>query len=146
MFSTAHYELGNILPTNIVESQDLLEDSLNTLRDVPNEAREEGLPIPSETAIGNAKAAIKKLHSIFPSKYTACSDENGEVIITVPIKRFGCAMSLQCDSDGGLTCYVNTPVGMRRMKDYDADLAFESSNFIFKAIEELENLADARHS
>ena len=43
-----------------VESMRDWEDSLNELRHVPQEAKEDGLREPSEIAMGNAEQTIKK--------------------------------------------------------------------------------------
>ena len=120
------------------ESTDgLLEKSLEELRGVPEEAAEDGYPVPGEVAIKNAQKTLRRLHRHHPGRYTVCPTEEGDVAISVPVVGMGKAMTIECDSDGGLICFVNVDGHMRRMKDYDADTAWESSDFIVRALSDL---------
>ena len=120
-----------------VESMRDLEESLSELRRVPQEAKQDGLREPSQIAMGNAEQTIKRLTKYYQARYSSSSNENGDVVISVPTNSFGSALSIECDSDGGLTCFVNYGERVRRMKDYDANQAWESSDFIVRALSEI---------
>ena len=118
-------------------TDDLLERSLEELRGVVGEAVADGFPVPGEAAINNAEKTLKRLYSVHPGNYTVCATEDGDVAIAVPVAGMGKAMTIECDSDGGLICFVNVNGHMRRMKDYDADMAWKSSDFIVRALSDL---------
>ena len=110
---------------------------MEELRNVENEAAEDGYPIPNEVATSNAEKTLKRLFRNYPARYTICPTEEGDIAISVPVAGIGRAMTVECDSDGGLICFVNVDGHMRRMKDYDADMAWESSDFIVRALGDL---------
>ncbi|MCY4015227.1 MAG: hypothetical protein OXG82_21265 [Gammaproteobacteria bacterium] len=104
---------------------------------VSNDAEECGNPLPSDTAIQAAERTLNTLVAYHPGTYDIWSTDEGEVEITVPVDKVGRAMALVCDNDGGLTCFVNIDGRMRRMKDYNADDAWLSSDFIPRALADL---------
>lgn len=141
LITAVHVGLGGpelvYVPYDVQPIEGLLQESLEELDGVCDEAREDGYPIPGQLAIRNAENTLKRLHDARPGRYSVSPTETGDVAITVPVSGLGNAMTIECDSDGGLLCFVNVGGAMRRMKDYDADMAWTSSNFIAKALADL---------
>ena len=85
------------------------EDLANALRDlheINEEADEEGIPPPSESAIANADRLIRAIYDILPRQYLVELLPEGVIAITVP-GGFRCSVMLLCESEGGILCSVN---------------------------------------
>ena len=83
-----------------------LADALRDLQEINDEADEEGIPPPSESAIANADSLIRKSYDILPRQYLVELLPEGVIAITVP-GGFRCSVMLLCESEGGILCSVN---------------------------------------
>ena len=123
------------IPGDLTDARQAAPSDLPDVRQaVHDDAEECGNPLPGDNAIQAAQRTIETLAAYHSGACNVWSTEEGEVEITVPVDRIGRAMTLVCDNDGGLTCFVNIDGRMRRMKDYDADDAWLSSDFIPRAL------------
>lgn len=127
------------LKVNLSRSEDdqELKESLETLEHVLAKADEYGYPRPNRLALKNARDALEKMYAIHPGKYDAWPTEDGDVGLSVPVLKMGHAITVECDADGGLQCMVNIGDHMCRMKDYTAELAWTTSDFIPNVLKEL---------
>lgn len=77
-----------------------LGDALHDLDDARSEAREEGFPIPSETAVRNARSLLRRMYEILPRRFEVYPTPDGEIAIDVPGDPDHSALILLA-SDGG---------------------------------------------
>ena len=77
-----------------------LNDALHDLREARDEAREEGLPQPSDTALGNAERLLREMYGISPRRFEVYPTPDGEIAIDAPDGQ-GRSVILLCDSEGG---------------------------------------------
>lgn len=99
-----------------------------------DEAREEGFPIPSETAMANSERLIKKICGISPGFCGVYPTPDGEVAIDV-FNGKGSSVILLCDSSGGVLCLVNIKGNRRRAHYSQTDIL--PDGFIREALIEL---------
>ena len=83
-----------------------LANALRDLHEINEEADEEGIPPPSESAIANADRLIRAIYDILPRQYLVELLPEGVIAITVP-GGFRCSVMLLCESEGGILCSVN---------------------------------------
>lgn len=112
-----------------------LRDALCDLNGVPDEAREEGLPVPSDTALRNAQRLLHDMHRISPRRFEIYPTPDGEVAIDAP-GGFGRSVLLLCDSHGGALCSVNMDGAHRRARYSDSRRL--PDGFVREALAELE--------
>ena len=96
-----------------------LADALADLRASPNEAKEEGLPIPSHKALQNGEHILREMHRIWPRRFEVYPMPKGEIAIDAP-SGTGRSVIVLCDSQGGALCSVNLNGGHRRAHYSDA--------------------------
>lgn len=116
-----HAEFGEKAGRAAQEQQDIsgemfsaeLAGILGDLREVAGEAREEGFPIPSETAMTNSERLIREVYGISPGSYGVYPTPDGEVAIDI-FNGKGSSVILLCDSEGGVLCLVNIEGNCRR--------------------------------
>lgn len=111
-----------------------LNDVLADLREVADEAREEGFPVPSRIAIANSEQLIKNLYEISPGRYGVYPTQDGEIAIDI-FNGKGSSIILLCDSAGGTLCLVNID-GNRRRAHYSRANALPDG-FVREALAEL---------
>ena len=92
------------VPT-VREPQELL-DALEDLRGAISEAAEEGFPIPSATAVGNAEGMLREIYQICHRRYEVYPTPDGEIAIDAPTGQ-GRSVIMLCDSEGGALLLVN---------------------------------------
>jgi len=117
----AHAEFGEKAGRAEKEQQDIsgemfsaeLAGILGDLREVAGEAREEGFPIPSETAMTSSERLIRQIYGISPGSYGVYPTPDGEVAIDI-FNGEGSSVILLCDSEGGVLCLVNIEGNRRR--------------------------------
>lgn len=119
-----------------VEVGDRLSLALDDLGDSIAEAREEGFPIPSTAAIGNADRLVKAMYEISPRRFEVYPTPDGEVAIDAPNGR-GSSVILLCDSDGGALCMAHLN-GRHRSRRYTTTDALPD-DFLREVLTELEH-------
>ena len=98
-----------------------LRDALRDLDEARDEAREEGFPTPSDTALGDARRLLYAMHRMRPRHFEVYPMPDGEIAIDVPGDG-GHSVILLCEPDGGALCLVNMNGGHRRARYFDTDL------------------------
>ena len=93
-----------------------LANALLDLHEMNDEADEEGIPPPSESAVANADRLIRAIYDILPRQYLVELLPEGVIAITIP-GGFRCSVMLLCESEGGTLCSVNMN-GENRRKRY----------------------------
>ena len=97
-----------------------LANALRDLREVNDEAEEEGIPPPSESVMANADRLIRSIYDILPRQYLVELLPEGVIAITVS-GGFRRSVMLLCESDGGALCSVNINGQHRRKRYVNAD-------------------------
>lgn len=95
-----------------------LEEALRDLREARDEAREEGLPEPSDTAIANAERLLKAMYEIYPQRFEVYPTPDGAIVVDAP-GGFGRSFVVFCEPTGGALCMLNLD-GEHRRAHYDA--------------------------
>ena len=111
-----------------------LREALRDLDGVVAEAQGEGFPIPSESALGNARRILLAMYEFSPQRFEIYPTQDGEVTIDAPGGR-GRSLLVLCDSGGGALCLVNMNGRHRRARYSDADLL--PDGFVREALAEL---------
>ena len=83
-----------------------LSDTLNDLREVSDEAREEGYPTPSDLALSNAERLLKAMYEISQRRFEVYPTPDGEIAIDAP-NGDGQSVLLLCEPEGGALCLAN---------------------------------------
>ena len=112
-----------------------LYEALQDLDETEDEAREEGFPIPSDTALRNARRLLYAMYRILPRRFEVYPMPDGEIAIDVP-GGLGRSVLLLCGSDGGALCSVNMD-GVHRRARY-SDTRGLPDGFVRDALAELE--------
>ena len=98
-----------------------LQSALSDLRDVGNEARDEGLTPPSDEGLHNAERLLRSMYVLRRCRFEIYPAEHGEVAVYAP-GGHGRSVLVLCDSAGGVRCFVNLS-GRHRRAVYDSDSA-----------------------
>ena len=98
-----------------------LRDALRDLDEAKDEAREEGFPAPSDTALGDARRLLHAMYRMLPRRFEIDPMPDGEIAIHVPSGP-GSSVILLCEPDGGALCLVNMNGRHRRARYSDTDL------------------------
>lgn len=112
-----------------------LVSALDDLQEVPNEAREEGFPVPSDVALENANRRLRELYRIAPRRFEVYPTPDGEIAIDAPSGHVR-SMLVLCNSDGGTLCLVNMN-GEHRRAQYST-IQTLPDGFVREALAELE--------
>ena len=116
-----------------------LHDALHDLDEAKDEALEEGFPLPSNTALENARRLLHAMYDISPRRFEVYPTPDGEIAIDAP-GGFGRSVLLLCDSDGGALCLVNMN-GTHRRARY-SDTGSLPDGFVREALAELKQQDD----
>ena len=92
-----------------------LADALHDLREINDEAAEEGIAPPSALAIANADRLLRAIYGISPRQYLVELLPEGVIAIAIP-GGFRSSVALLCESDGGALCSVNMNGKHRRQR------------------------------
>ena len=111
-----------------------LISALRDLKEAVDEAREEGFPVPSNSALKYARTILYAVYELSPRRYEVYPTPDGEIAIDAP-GGFGRSVLLLCDSDGGALCLVNLSGSHRRARYSDAKML--PDGFVREALEEL---------
>ena len=111
-----------------------LNDALRDLREARDEAREEGLPQPSDTALGNAERLLREMYGISSRRFEVYPTPDGEIAIDAPDGQ-GRSVILLCDSEGGALCLVNLNGNHRRARYSTTEML--PDGFVHEALAEL---------
>ena len=95
-----------------------LREALRDLNGVKDEALDEGFPVPSDTALRNARRLLHDMHWISPRRFEVYPTPDGEVAIDAPGGP-GRSVLLLCGSGGGALCSVNMDGAHRRARYFD---------------------------
>ena len=111
-----------------------LEEALGDLQEVPADAREEGMAVPSEVAFTNAKRLLQAMYRISPRRYGVYPAPDGYIAIDARGANGRIAVTM-CGSDGGALCLVTIDSEQRRAR-YDTARQLPDG-FIREALHEL---------
>lgn len=117
-----------------IEEDTELADALADLRTAPDEAREEGLLVPSRKALRNSEHVLREMHRIWSRRFEVYPMPKGEIAIDAP-SGTGRSVIVLCDSQGGALCSVNLNGGHRRAHYSDARML--PDGFLRDAISEM---------
>ena len=81
-------------------------DALHDLREARTEAREEGFPVPSRSAVENGCRLLHCMYGALARRFEAYPTPDGEIAIDVP-GGSDRSILLLCDSDGGALYFVH---------------------------------------
>ena len=95
-----------------------LADALADLADASEEAREDGLPIPSQDLLASAEHLLRKLYPVWPHRFEVYPSPDGEIVIDAP-NRLDSSVLLFCEPKGGVLCLVHIK-GEQRSKRYSS--------------------------
>ena len=112
-----------------------LTEALYDLRNARDEAREEGFPVPSDTALQNAEVLLKEVYGISPRRFEVYPTPDGEIAIDAPGGP-GRSVLLLCGSEGGALCLVNMSGDHRRARYSTTEIL--PDGFVREALNELE--------
>ena len=93
-----------------------LADALADLADASEEAREDGLPIPSQDLLASAEDLLRKLYPVWPHRFEVYPMPDGEIAIDAPNRR-GSSVLILCEPTGEVLCMVNNE-GKHQRKRY----------------------------
>ena len=123
----------SLLPETI---DDDLDAALSDLHESSDVAREEGYPIPSGAALGNAERLLKAMHRISPRRFEVYPTPDGEIAIDAPGGHNRSVLVL-CDSQGGALCLVNVNGNHRRARYSTCERL--PDGFVREALSDLES-------
>ena len=95
-----------------------LADALADLGLAPEEAQEDGFPIPGPELVSSAELLLKKLYPIWPHRFEVYPSPDGEIVIDAP-NRLHSSVLLFCEQKGGVLCLVHIK-GEQRSKRYSS--------------------------
>ena len=84
-----------------------LADALADLQLAPEEAREDGLPIPDQQLLDASEEILRKLYDIWPHRFEVYPDQDGSIAIDARNDR-GSAVLVLCEPGGEVLCLVHT--------------------------------------
>ena len=105
------------------------------LKEATDEAREEGFPVPSNSALEYARTILYAVYEFSPRRYEVYPTPDGEVAIDAS-GGFGRSVLILCESDGGALCLVNMNGSHRRARYSDAKML--PDGFVCEALAELD--------
>ena len=111
-----------------------LEDALQDLREARDEAREEGFPEPSETAIASAERLLRAMYVIAPQRFEIYPTPDGAIAVDAP-GGYGRSFVVFCEATGGALCMLNLDDEHRSAR-YDATRTLPDG-FVREALTEL---------
>lgn len=115
-----------------------LAEALQDLREARDEAREEGFPEPSDTAIANAERLLQAMYEMSPQRFEVYPSPDAEIVIDAP-GGYGQSVLLFCESSGGALCMVDVH-GEHRRARYDSTRTLPDG-FMAEALTELADAA-----
>ena len=115
-----------------------LAETLRDLHESRAEAREEGYPIPSDTALENAERLLNAMYRISPRRFEVYPTPDGEVAIDAPGGHNRSVLIL-CDSQGGALCLVNMNGDHRRARYSNSHRL--PDGFVREALADLESVS-----
>ena len=92
-----------------------LEEALQYLKEVPDDAREDGMAVPSEVAFTNAQRLLQAMYRISPRRYGVYAMSDGYVAVDARGPK-GRIVVVMCGSDGGVLCLVTIDGEHRRAR------------------------------
>lgn len=98
-----------------VSTVDVLAEALQELAEAQDDAAEDDLEIPAETAMANAERLLKALYSISPRRYVVYPVSGARVAIDARGSN-NRGIVVTCDSDGGALCLVSIDGERRRAR------------------------------
>ena len=111
-----------------------LADALADLRLAPDEAQEDGFPIPTQDLLASAEILLRKLYPVWPHRFEVYPMPDGEIVIDAPNRR-GSSVLVMCEPTGSVLCLVNNE-GNHRRKRYTSTVSLPDA-FLSKALASL---------
>ena len=128
------FTITNLLTSDEPSGDEDLQAALEDLRQITDEAAEEGFSIPSDDTLFNANRLLTELHRISPRRFEVYPTPDGEVAIDAP-GGYGRSVVVLCDAEGGVLCLVNMDGRRRRARYSTVEMLPDS--FIRDALVEL---------
>ena len=124
------------VPISSSVSHPHLEAALEDLKDCKDEAREKDFPEPTETALHNAERLLKKMYECLPRRFEVYPIPKGGIAIQAS-HRPEIAVSVLCESDGGVLCLVSASDHSRRAWYSKAEVL--PDGFLYDALDALKS-------
>jgi len=134
-FNTLSSGIGTLVDRIAEAYSSELNEALRDLREARDEAREEGLPQPSDIALENAERLLTEMYGISPRRFEVYPTPDGEIAIDAPDGQ-GRSVILLCDSEGGALCLVNMNGNHRRARYSTTETL--PDGFVHEALQDLE--------
>ena len=83
-----------------------LADALADLRLAPEEAQEDGFPVPDPQLLDASEQLLRKLYEIWPHRFEVYPNPDGEIAIDARNDR-GAAVLVLCEPGGEVLCLVH---------------------------------------
>ena len=125
---------GGLVGDDVHEDARLIA-ALNDLKELADEALEEGFPVPSDAAIDNARRLLEHVFDVLPRRYEIYPTPDAEVAIDAP-GGSGASVIVLCESDGAALCLVN--IGGRQRRARYSTVETLPDGFVREALVELE--------
>lgn len=126
-------ELEESIPA---QDSSALQEALQEIDEVPNDAKDDGLEVPSELALRNARRLLQEMYRISPRPYGIYPVSDGYVAIDAR-GRDGRIAVVMCGSDGEVLCLVTVGTEHRRARYTSADRL--PDGFVREALSDLGN-------
>ena len=115
-----------------------LTDALADLELEPEEAQEDGFPIPIQDLLASAEHLLRKLYTVWPHRFEVYPMPDGEIAIDARNDR-GAAVLVLCEPGGEVLCLVHTH-GEQQSKRYPSTNALPD-DFLTEALRSLFRVA-----
>lgn len=99
---------------------ELLQDALADVDGSPDEAKAEAYPIPTTTALGNARRIVRFMYGLLRRRIEAYPTPDAEIAVVAP-GGSGRSVMVLCESEGGALVTVNLSGNHRRARYSQAD-------------------------
>ena len=111
-----------------------LNEALHELEQVADEARNDGSPVPSSLAHGNARTLIEQMYRICRLRYAVYPLYKGEIVIEAMSENQDSVLVV-CRSEGDIGCFVNMDDQSRQERYHD--ISGLPNGFLREALHEL---------
>lgn len=111
-----------------------LNEALHELEQVDDEARNDGSPVPSSLAHGNARTLIEQMYRICRLRYAVYPLYKGEIVIEAMSENQDSVLVV-CRSEGDIGCFVNMDDQSRQERYHD--ISGLPNGFLREALHEL---------
>ena len=117
-------------------SEPLLKSILDDLWSLPDEARQEGIPVPPKRLLKDVERLLKAMFHILPWQFEVYATADAEIDIDVPNLR-GSSVIVSCDKGGGALCTIHIR-GKYQSREYEK-MNLLPDDFLTESLKELVN-------